>query len=358
MPLSSTINSEKEIKSFPEIHLIDIISFLRKYFILFILSGAIFGFIGILVSYTIPKSYIARTILLPEYSTGKTSFFSMAMGGNSGDGIGNLTPDLYPNILESSAFGEFLLKEPVTSADGVQFDSLKKYLQRETTKSFISKILSIFSFGKPKSNQKSGTAVKINNKQVLNYSGSEIALINAAKGMVTASIEQKNGLISIESELQDPVVAAMLVEVTKQYLVDYVEDFRTGKLKMQLDFLSSQVNQARKRQQNAEYALQSYRDHNRNPFLNTARIEEQRLQSDYTLAQSIYSDMIIKLEQIKIRVKEERPVFKVLEATKVPLDSSKPRRLIMAILYASFGAFACLLYVLFMREKVYTYFIK
>lgn len=356
MHLPPQLSTEKKVTGFPEIHLIDIITFLRKYFHIFLISGIAFGIFGVLISYSLSKTYIAKTILLPEYSSGKASFFSMAMGGNSGDGIGNLTPDLYPNVLESSAFGEFLLKEPVTAADGVQFASLKDYLQRKTSVSFLSKVRSTLSFSKATPSE-TPTKLKIINDEVINYSSAELALINTAKSLISTSIEQKNGLISISSELEDPVVASILVEAAKRYLVDYVEDFRTGKLKIQLDFLNSQVGQSRKRQQNAEYALQSYRDHNRNAFSNVARIEEQRLQSDYTLAQSIYGDLIVKLEQTKIRLKEERPVFKVLEGTKVPLGNSKPRRLIIGIIFSFLGAIMALFYILFFKEKVHKLYI-
>ncbi|MCE7058641.1 Wzz/FepE/Etk N-terminal domain-containing protein [Dyadobacter sp. CY343] len=337
-----------------EIHLSDIIGFFKRYIILLILTGFIAVILGYFASFLITKKYTASTILLPEYSSGRSSFFSLAVGGSSTEGTGNLTPDLYPNVLQSTSFGEYLVKQPITTESGQKFATLKDYLRRDTTVSFMSRVKSFFSFSKPApASTKAVPKVTFEGGGILNYSSQEQGLISGAKSLVSASIEQKNGLISIESELPDPVVAAVLVEASRIYLVDYVEDFRTAKLKQQLAFLSSRVNESKTRVRNAEYALQSYRDRNRNAFLNVARIEEQRLQSDYTLAQSIYSDLVVKLEQAKIKVKEERPVFKVLEPTKVPLNPSSPNRVAIALLFAVFAVFLMLAYIMLVREKLH-----
>jgi uncharacterized protein involved in exopolysaccharide biosynthesis len=343
-------------KALPQIHISDVIAFFRKYMLVMVAVTTAFGIAGFLLSYTVTKTFTAKTVLLPEYSTGKPSFFSMALGGGSQEGTGTLVPELYPNILESTAFGEHLLKQPVTSNNGQLYKSLKDYLLQSSSPGLLSRFKSIFSSSNSDS-KVTPNKIQLNNPEIANYSSDEESLIKAAKGMVKASIEQKNGLIAIESELDDPVVAAVLVESSKDYLINYVEDFRVAKLEQQLKFISSRVLEARKRQQNAEYALQSYRDHNRNSFLNVARIEEQRLQSDFTLAQSIYSDLILKEEQAKIKVKEERPVFKVLEPTQIPLNKTGPKRLIIAGISAVAGFIFAMIYALFVREKVQQYFV-
>jgi uncharacterized protein involved in exopolysaccharide biosynthesis len=151
--------------------------------------------------------------------------------------------------------------------------------------------------------------------------------------------------------MSDPVVAAILVEASKKYLINYVEEYRTSKTTNQVTFLQERVSESKSRQQKAEYALQSYRDRNRGSFLNVARIEEQRLQADYTLAQSIYSDLVVKLEQAKIKVKEEKPVFKILEPAKVPTNKSSPKRPIIAFIFAVAGGFLTFFYIIFFKEK-------
>ncbi|MCE7041281.1 GNVR domain-containing protein [Dyadobacter sp. CY312] len=343
--------------SLPEIHLSHVLEFFRENMLTLFLAVFLGGALGALGSYTFTKTYTAKTILLPEYSTGKPSFFSLAMGSGSSDGTGPLTPDLYPNILESTSFGEYMIKQPIVDSEGNNYTSLKIYLNKPAKESLLSNVKSLFSSDN-KGHGEIKRKVVIQNKDILNLSTDEEAVITFAKSLVKASIEQKNGLISIESEMTDPIVAAQLVEAGKIYLTTYIEDFRVAKLEQQLEFINKRASEAKKRQQNAEYALQSYRDHNRNSFLNVARIEEQRLQSDYTLAQSIYSDLIIKLEQTKIKVKEERPVFKVLEATKVPLNKTSPKRILIAGIGALIGFILALTYAIYTNQGVRQYLIR
>lgn len=336
-----------------EISLSDLILFVKKYFLILISASAICGIIGIAYSYTSPKVFTAQTILLPEYNMGNNnSFFSMAMGSQN-SGAEKLVPDLYPNILNSVPFGRHLLTVPVVDENDKMYPSLKSYMQRDTSVSFISRIMSVFSSSPPPTKKATKTNTPSTLSNVLVLSSQEEGYIKGAIGLIVANVDTRNGIITLECEMTDPVVAAILVEASKNYLVNYVEEYRTSKTTEQVNFLNKRVQEAKKRQQGAEFALQSYRDRNRNAFLNVARIEEQRLQSEYTLAQSIYADLSLRLEQAKLKVKEEKPVFKVLEPSKVPLNKSGPKRLLSGIIFAVAGGLLSLCYIVFFREKLH-----
>ncbi|MEO6287398.1 MAG: Wzz/FepE/Etk N-terminal domain-containing protein [Dyadobacter sp.] len=331
-----------------EISIRDLINFLKKYFLLLVLAGVSFAIIGVLYSFLLTRMFTAQTVLLPEYSmSNSNSIFSMAVGSEKG-GAEKLVPDLYPNILKSTPFGQYLLKQPVTDESGKKYARLEEYLGRTNEVSIISSILSIFKSGKAKSSTKSAP---ISSPDILTLSSEEQGKISAAIGLVGINVDNKNGIITIDCEMSDPVVAAILVEASKKYLISYVEEYRTSKTSDQVTFLQERVTESKSRQNKAEYALQSYRDRNRSSYLNVARIEEQRLQADYTLAQSVYSDLVVKLEQAKIKVKEEKPVFKILEPAKVPTYKSSPKRPIIAIIFAVAGGFMALLYIIFFKEK-------
>ncbi|CAG5069887.1 hypothetical protein DYBT9623_02624 [Dyadobacter sp. CECT 9623] len=332
-----------------EVSVADLLNFVRKYLFILLIVSACFGVIGILYSFLLPKMFTAQTILLPEYSmSGRSSFFSMAVTAERG-GAEKLVPELYPNILRSTPFGQYLLQQPVIDASGKKYNNLREYFARDTTQSFVSRAMSIFK-SKPAPAKSQPALPK---SDILSISAEEQAKISRAMGLVTISVDDKNGIITIESEMTDPVVAAVIVESSKKYLIQYVEDYRTSRTSDQAAFLEERVRESRSRQDRAEYALQSYRDRNRNAFLNVARIEEQRLQAEYVLAQSIYSDLVVKLEQSKIKVKEEKPVFKILEPAKVPINKSSPKRLMIAIVFAVAGAILTMIYVIFFKEKLH-----
>ena len=336
-----------------QIRLGDILLFIRKYFLLIGLVALAFGILGYLVSLTFTKTYKVNTLLLPEYSMGTSSFFSMA--SRSSEGAENLVPDLYPTVLKSMPFGIYLLKQPVLDQNNKSYPTLEDFL-KSPQPSF-----GFFSSANEKDSKqpvaKAQLPIQLPNKNILSFNSDQDQIIRSAIGLVSSSIDKKNGIITIESEMADPVVASQLVEAGKNYLVTYVEEYRTAKIAQQTEFLKDRVKEAKRRQTNAEYALQSYRDNHRDAFLNVARIEEQRLQADYTLTQSLYADLNLQLEQSIIKMKNEKPVFKVLEPAKIPLFPSGPKKLMNALFCAIFGGVISLFYILLFREKVYRHFL-
>lgn len=338
-----------------EISLIDLVAFIRRNILLLLIVVAIWGVSGILYSFTITKTYTAQTVLLPEYKlAGSGSFFSMALGGSSNnfDGAEKLGPELYPSILSTVPFGQYLLKQPIVDVFGSKYTSYEAYLKRDTTSiSWMSKIRSVF---RPKGNNITNVEpIKLTDSDILNLSSQNLGLARTAFAPVLCNVDSRNGTIVISAEMEDPVVSAEIVEISKKYLMAYVEDYRSSKLEQTTAFLTERVTEAKRSLKNAEYALQSYRDRNRDAYLNVSRIQEQQLESDYVLAQSIYGDLTQRLEQAKIKEKEEKPVFKVLEPTRVPLEKSQPNRKLYGVVFAAVGGFVCLFYIIFKREKLH-----
>ncbi|GGC09551.1 Wzz/FepE/Etk N-terminal domain-containing protein [Dyadobacter sediminis] len=332
-----------------EISIFEVVGFFKKYLPVLIAAAIISAIIGVAFSFLLAKKYTAQTILLPELGSSRNnSFFSMALGAGA-DPSGKLVPELYPNILSTVPFGQYLLKTPVVDQNDVFYPTLESYLTRKSSKSFLS---GLFSFGKT---SKEETKPKVPNPKIkiLSFDPKQEKMVMAAKNLVHATVGTTDGIITIESEMTDPVVAAMLVDAGEKYLINYVSNYTISKTTQQVEFLQKRVAEARRRQQKAEYALQTYRDTHRNTFLNVARIEEQRLQAEYVLSEAIHSDLSIKLEQSKIREKEEKPVFKVLEPVRVPLAKSSPKRPFIGVIFSVLGLFLTLTYIIFFKEKLH-----
>jgi uncharacterized protein involved in exopolysaccharide biosynthesis len=328
-----------------EIRFTDIILFVGKYIKMLILIAALSLIAGILYSFTLTKRYEAKVSLLPEYGTSKRGSFSLLGAGLNGDGAEKLQPDLYPTIMQSSPFGEYLLKQPVVDQENKSYKTLLDFLRAQAKPGLLSGLFA----SKPKAPKKQ---VKLNKEGILSYSLQEQSNIAGAISLLSAEVDQKSGVIEISAETVDPFVSAIVVEAAQKYLIDYVEDYRSSKASQREHLLADRVKEAKARLRTAEYALQSYRDQNRNIFSNTAKIEEQRLQAEYVLSESLYSDLVRRYEQAKVNVKEERPVFKVLEPVKVPLVKSSPKRLRIGLIWGFLGGFFTLLYIIFFKEKV------
>jgi len=330
-----------------EINLSDIFLFIKRYALAAILISGLFGTIGYALSFLLPVAYKSSSVLIPESATssnglGSLSGFARLSGLTRNESGGAIQPDLYPSILQTVPFSLYLLQQPVVDQNNRSYKSLQVFLHRDDPKDDVVK-----------------EPLKINrnlSKDIVALSKSENSNSQRARGLVSCIYDSKTGIITISSETSDPYIAAQMVEAANKYLIQYVSDYRTQKTVREVEFLGMRVVEAKKREQNAEFALQSYRDRNRSAFSNVAQIGEQRLQSEYLLAQSLYNDIVRKWEEAKIKVKEEQPVIKVLEPAYVPLTRSKPSRKMVALGMAAVGGFLFLLFVVFVKEKFHRRF--
>ncbi|MBP5173022.1 MAG: lipopolysaccharide biosynthesis protein, partial [Bacteroidales bacterium] len=71
--------------------------------------------------------------------------------------------------------------------------------------------------------------------------------------------------------------------------------------------------------------LAAVRDRSQEMSTSKARIEQERLQSKYNVANSIYGEMAKQLEQAKMQVKRDTPVLTIIQPVTVPVQPSNSR---------------------------------
>ena len=342
-------NDPKEI----EIRLSDIVDFLRKSRWLVLRFVLAFMVVGILYALSKPNVYMSQVTVMPEaQSPGGGSMGNLgALAGLAGISLTNsasqdaIRPDLYPTVLQSIPFALDLLNKPVYSSELKAKLTLKAFTEQIGEKGFFSSLTSSSESDK-KANKLEIQDPK-NFSEAIQVTKEQDDLIRLVQQSVSATYDKKSGIVTVAAVEPDPVVAATVARLSLEYLTDYITTYRTEKARMQVQFLTEQVAESRRKYQSSEYALSSYRDKNRNLFLNTAKIEEQRLQADYLLTQSVYNELSKQLEQAKIKVQEETPVFKVLEPAMVPLRKSGPKRTIIVLGFGVLGGILGLTYALF-----------
>ncbi|WP_460933914.1 lipopolysaccharide biosynthesis protein [Spirosoma humi] len=324
-----------------EIRLSDIVHFLRGS-IRRLLMGAIIGaIIGALYAFSKPNIYSAQVTVLPEIQAkgaslgGISSLVGLAgidIGNATGGNVDAIRPDIYPDVLQSVPFALYLLNQRVYSEKLKASMTLKEFISKIGDENFISKFINTFSSNKA---EVQDAKLDPNNfSKAIQITKEQEILIKVIQTNITSVYDRKTGILTLTAIEPDPVVAATVARLSLDYLTDYITTYRTEKARKQVAFLVQRVNESRGRYQSAEYALSSYRDRNRNLFLNTAKIDEQRLQADYLLEQSVYNELSKQLEQAKIKVQDETPVFKILEPPTVPLRKSGPKRMLTVLGFA------------------------
>lgn len=324
-----------------EIRLSDIVQFLndhRRRLLLGALAGLL---IGALYAFTRPNVYTAQVTVMPEIQArGAGSLGNLgSLAGLAGISLDNLNapdairPDLYPNVLQSVPFVLHLLKQPVYVGETRTTMPFQAFIDQLAARG----IRGWFGGGSGSRNEAEERADPRNFSRAIQLTKEQNDYVEFVQTNVSSVYDKKTGIITITAILPDPVVAATVARLSLEYLTSYITTYRTEKARNQVSFLARQVQEAKGRYQSAEYALSAYRDRNRATYLNTAKIDEQRLQAEYLLTQSVYNELSKQFEQAKIKVQEETPVFKTLEPPTVPLRKSGPKRTLIMLGFAVAG---------------------
>lgn len=318
-----------------EISLGDIFAFFKRNWLILLLAGLLSGGIGYAISYLIPEEYESSVKVLPELSSGVGAAGGLSdLASMAGISLGNsgsdaLRPALYPSILSSKPFLLKLLSTPFLLQDGKKV-LLVTYLDQEA-KPFT-----------PQQLAQGDTLITMSKEQ-------ERAMKDLTQ-RVSAGVDKMNGILSLRVEMPDPTLAAACATFSLNYLTDFVTEYRGGKKFEKVAFLRQQTAEAKSKYQRAEIALNAYRDRNRNTYSNVARVGEQRLQTEFMQAQTLYGQLNQQVEGARLQALEDASVLKVLEPPMVSNWRSSPKRSLFAVGFALFGGLITLVFLL-LRQK-------
>ena len=139
--------------------------------------------------------------------------------------------------------------------------------------------------------------------------------------------------------MPEPLQAAQVVLNAQNILQRKVINHKLKKIEEDLVFIEERYNEKKKEFEQAQENLAKYRDANKNVNTATALTELERLESEFELAFSVYSELAKQVETQKIQVKENTPVFAVLQNAVVPLEKSNTSKIMTLVIWSFLGLF-------------------
>jgi uncharacterized protein involved in exopolysaccharide biosynthesis len=318
----------------------------RRTIIKYILIGML---IGLLVALLSPKEYTVQTTMVPQ--TGQTGGSKLgglsslaAMAGFNLDmssSTETLSPLVYPKILKSVSFQLELMNMPFEIADLDRPVSLFEYYT-EHQKAGVLGNLKKYTIGLPgvilkalKGQEPESTPAKRSDLIALNQQ--QESVLATMNQNLSLEINDKEGILTLSARFHDPSLAAQVARKAQIMLQHYITTYRIQKAQEQLNFIKDRYREKKQEFQDAQEKLARFRDQNRNVSSALAQTEIERLQSEYDIAFSVYSELAKQLEQAQIKVKEDAPVLTVVEPVRVPLKKSKPNRPLILIIWTFLG---------------------
>ena len=341
---------------------------LLKYKFLIAITALLFAVLGALFSLTINNEYEATVKMVPESADSKSGGGTAgglgglsSLAGLAGINIGGATgtdaiqPAMYPNIVASIPFLQELINAKIYNPKIKKWQVLREYLKEHQSNAPIKLYDSEKLEEERAKKELSDADLKDLNvpKTVgqtidfINIDLKEAQILKKLTSYIKVEVDKKTMFLTITCTLQNPVIAANLTSLVQSQLTRYIVNYRTEKVRKEMDFLTSRQAEARKRYDQALYTYSNYKDQNRNRFLNVAKTQEKKLQYEVDLAFNLYSSLTSQLSEAQIRVQKETPIFKVLEPAQVPLSRSSPKRSLITIGAMFIGIFVSLVIVFF-----------
>lgn len=332
-----------------EIDLIELVKVIWSKRIFIIKVTSVFAVLGVLIAFTSKVEYEASCKLMPESQEGMKSNFGglSSLAGLAGIDLGlgttgSLTPELYPEIVKSIPFQLDLIHQPV-SFEKLDTIISSYYYFKEVERPSLFGWIEEYSFGLPGKIKGLFVDAEKNssrNKDELIYLTKEDwELIEEYKDRVNVSVSKETGVITISTEMPDPYAAAKVTDILVKKLSEEIANYKTGKARVNLEFIHDRYREVESEYEEKQKILARFTDRNKNITSSLIQIEFQRLQNEMNIAFEVYKGLATQLEQAKIKVKEETPVFTVLEPVKVPVEKSKPKKILIIVLFVIFGIF-------------------
>ena len=291
-----------------------------------IIISFVFALIGVAVALLSPVIYSSSTTFInsqtesnsPSGLSGVASLVGINLGGYSGSEI---PPTIYPQIGESVEFKRSLLKSTVDKEKQIKLESfLADYNQIKTPESIE------------------------NNK--LFISEYEDKLFGLTKDIISISVNQKDAFITISANMPKSEYAANVCINAREILQKTVINNRIKSAEQKLDYSEKQLKSKRIEFEEIQNKLAYFNDSNLNLVTSSIINERKKLEAEFEIINAVMIELSKQVEQRKLQVSEDTPVFSIIKEASMPVRRSSPKRTQIVLIFGFIGLITSSLYVL------------
>lgn len=315
--------------------------------------------IGIVIAFSIPKTYKVDITLSPESGqNGNSSNLAgmasmLGIGGIGGSSQDAVNSTMFPDLIKSTPFILEMYNVEVTPQKSQHAMKLSDYIDTQKSPWWgyifklpgmaINGIRSLFISNK-------NTNDSNNIIDPFRLTGEQNGKIALIKGALSATTDSKSNMTIVSATFQDPEVAAAVADSAVAKLQEYIIDYRTRKAQEDCNYLEKLCKERKEEYYKAQKAYADFMDANRNVVLQRTQAEGTRLQNDMSIAFQIYSQVETQLQVARAKVQEAKPVFAIVEPATVPLSPSGPNKKIIIIAFMFLGFIGSSAWILFGKE--------
>ncbi len=309
-----------------------------------------------------PNTYNCTVMLSPELGSGAkstsglaslASSFGVNIGGGSA-GADAITPALYPDLMNSTDFKTTLFEVPVTiegnkeKGEKDRTMSYYNYLANEQKTPWYSKLtpgaLIGLILGKDEEKEETLDPFRLTMKQS--------NIVKAINNNVTCDVDKKTFVITISVTDQNPVICATMADTVKTRLQKFITDYRTSKVRVDLEYNRKIYNETKERYEKARQRYVEFADANQDIILQTVRQKQTDLENEMQLQYNAYQQVAAQVLAAEAKVQEETPAFTTLQSATVPVVKAGPKRAQMCLIFVFLAFLGTTCWILYKEDDL------
>jgi capsular polysaccharide biosynthesis protein len=336
---------ETNVNQYPEdeIDLVELSKKVYKEKKLIFKYSIIAAILGVVFALFQPNQYTSSTTFIPQLgsdidaSASSLSGLASLAGINFGgiDSSSEFPPTLYPQVTESVPFRLDLLSSNI-EINNTMF-TLREYLNKDKnsfkatiikyTIDLPSTIIGLF---------KSDESISDFSK-IYSLSKEDYELFEDLSEVFFLSINEKEGFISMSFTDQNKIVSAQVAQTAKTLLQEKIIEFKLKSSKELLDYTSNQYNEKKIAFEKLQDERAVFVDNNINISSSLFQNKLSRIESELGIAKTVIQQLATQVEQAKLQVSKDTPVFTTIKPVTIPFKRSAPNRTIIVIVFVFIG---------------------
>jgi len=337
---------------------IDLIALLKQIYQgrkLIILSALAAAVLGVVVALATPNTYISGATFIPQTGgdskpssslSGLASLAGISLGGMGGGS--DIPPMLYPQIISSVPYKLDLLDEAIEVDSQIMV--LSDYLGDDSGSSVLGTIKK-YTIGLPGTilsalRGSTSETVTATDGELYQISKDDRKLFEALNTKLVLSLNEKEGFVTLEFSDEKKYIAAQVAEIAKELLQERIIEFKNQSARELLDFTTKQYQANKASYETLQDSIAIFKDQNLNISSSLYQNRLDRLERELSISSSVVEQLASQVEQAKLQVNKDTPVFTIIEPVTVPFERSAPKRSRIVVIWTFLGVVLSTGYIL------------
>jgi len=292
-----------------------------------IMISFIFVLIGVAVALISPVIYTSNTTFINSQTESKQGSSLSGVASLVGINLSGLSsgseipPSMYPQIGESVEFKRALLKSNIDEKTQIKLgdfladhNRIKKSSANENNKLFISKY--------------------------------EDKLFNLIKKVLSISVDKKEGFVTISANMPNSKYAANTCINAREILQKIIINSRIKSAKQKLEYSEKQLANKRIEFEEIQNKVAYFNDSNINLVTSSVINERDKLEAEFQIINAVMIELSKQVEQRKLQVSEDTPVFSIVKEASMPVKRSSPKRTQIVLIFGFVGLVGSIFYTI------------